>query len=308
MNNYDVIIVGAGPAGLSAALYSARALLKTAVFEKATVGGLITQTSEIENYPGSEFGSTGFSLTQKMYKQAEEAGAEFVYEQISSVVKSGELFELTTTFGNTFSSKTVIICGGTLPRLLGVSGESEMRGRGVSYCATCDAGFFKNRKVAVVGGGDTAVKEAEYLTKFASEVILIHRRDSLRAAKILSDKIEKNDKISVMYNTVLEKINGKMFVESLSLKNTITGEITELGVDGIFIFAGYIPNTEIYKDLIDIDSNGYIITTADMHTSLDGMFAAGDIRNTVLRQVITAASDGAIAAVEAEKYISDREW
>ncbi len=308
MNNYDVIIVGAGPAGLSAALYSARALLKTVVFEKATVGGLITQTSEIENYPGSEFGSTGFSLTQQMYKQAEEAGAEFVYEQIDSVIKNGELFELTTTSGNTFSSKAVIICGGTLPRLLGVPGESEMRGRGVSYCATCDAGFFKNRKVAVVGGGDTAVKEAEYLTKFASEVVLIHRRDNLRAAKILSDKIEKNDKISIMYNTVLEKINGKMFVESLSLKNTLTGECTELSVDGIFIFAGYIPNTEIYKDLIDIDSNGYIITTSDMHTSLEGMFAAGDIRNTVLRQVITAASDGAIAAVEAEKYISDKEW
>lgn len=307
MNNYDVIIIGAGPAGLSAALYSARAQLKTAVFEKSTVGGLITQTSEIENYPGSEFGATGFSLTQQMHKQAEASGAVFIYDEVKSICKKDFLFEITSANGSSCYAKAIIIAGGTVPRLLGISGEIEFRGRGVSYCATCDAGFFKNRKIAVIGGGDTAIKEAEYLTKFASEVIVIHRRDEFRAAKILVDKILKNDKITIKYNSVVEKISGKLFVESITLKDVLTNEESELAVDGVFIFAGYTPNTDIYKDIISLDENGYIVTTSDMHTSTDGIFAAGDIRNTVLRQVITAASDGAVAAVEAEKYIASRE-
>lgn len=306
MDKYDVAIIGAGPAGLSTALYCARAQLKTLVFEKNVVGGLITQTDEIENYPGSSFGSTGFSLTQQMFDQAQAAGAEFAYEEICGFKKDGESFLLSSSLENEYECGCIIIAGGTLPRLLGIKGEREYRGRGVSYCATCDAGFFKGKTVGVVGGGDTAVKEADYLSRFADKVIVFHRRDTLRASKIVAAKADANSKVQTRYNTIVEEIYGNMSVEGVRTKNTVTGDYENIPLDGVFVFAGYIPNTELYKDLLKLDENGNIITDNEMRTSCDGIFAAGDIRNTTLRQVITAASDGAVAAVYAEKYLSEK--
>jgi thioredoxin reductase (NADPH) len=302
---YDVIVIGGGPGGLSAALYTTRALLKTLILEKAVVGGLITTTTEIENYPGSNEDSTGASLTQRMLTQAMDAGAELEFDSVESVTSKKGFFELAGISGSRYRAKCLIIATGSHPRLLNIPGEEEFRGHGVSYCATCDAGFFKNKHVAVVGGGDTAIKEAEYLTKFASKVSVFVRRDVLRASMALVSKIRKNPKIQLVYNTVVEEIKGGIKVDTLNIKNTKTGESSPMSVDGIFIFAGYAPNSEVFKDMLQMNENGYIITDKHMKTSVDGIYAVGDVRDSVLRQVITAAADGAIAGVEAEKYLSE---
>ncbi len=300
---YDVLIIGAGPAGLSAALYAARALLKTLVLEKTGIGGLITQTDEIENYPGGDAASTGLSLTQRMYEQAQQAGAVFSYDEISAIRREGDIFVLSGTVAENYFAKSVIIAAGSLPKLLGIEGETEFRGRGVSYCATCDAGFFMNKTVAVVGGGDTAVKEAIYLTKYVAKVLLFHRRDKLRAAADLQRKLCDNEKIEIIYNAVPESIFGSTKTEGIRIKDKLTGKVTDYATDGVFIFAGYLPNTEFCRDAIELDPEGYIVADDNMHTSAAGIFAAGDIRQKTLRQVITAAADGAVAAVEAEKYL-----
>ncbi len=302
---YDVIVIGGGPGGLSAALYTTRALLKTLIIEKAVVGGLITTTVEIENYPGSTKDSTGASLTQRMLTQAMDAGAELEFDSIESIQKKENVFELVGLSGGIYHAKCLIIATGSHPRLLNIPGETEFRGRGVSYCATCDAGFFKNKHVAVVGGGDTAIKEAEYLTKFAAKVSVFVRRDVLRASMALVSKITKNPKIQLIYNTVVEEISGGQKVDALKIRNTKTGAVSRMAIDGIFIFAGYAPNSEVFKDLLQTNENGYIITDARMKTSVDGVYAVGDVRDSVLRQVITAAADGAIAGVEVEKYLSE---
>lgn len=303
---YDVIIIGAGPAGLSAALYASRATLNVLIIEKSVVGGLITTTTEIENYPGSEEGSTGTSLTTRMHDQAVAAGAVMEYDEIEQFDQKNGVFTLTGMTGNTYQSSTVIIASGTYPRLLGVKGEEEFRGRGVSYCATCDAGFFKEKHVAVVGGGDSALKEAEYLTKFAAKVTLIHRRDTFRAGQLLVDRITSNEKIQIFYDSVIEEIKGDLKVSSISIKNVKNEQIQDYPLDGVFIFAGYQPNTQIFKDILKLNDNGYIVTNEQMETSIPGIYAAGDIREKTLRQVITAASDGAIAGVEVEKYLSEQ--
>lgn len=304
--NYDVIVIGGGPAGLSAALYTTRALLKTLIIEKAVVGGLITTTSEIENYPGSTEESTGASLTQRMLTQATNAGAELEFDAIESVVKMNDGFELIGLSGDVYSARCLIIATGSQPRLLNIPGEKEFRGRGVSYCATCDAGFFKNKHIAVVGGGDTAIKEAEYLTKFASKVSVFVRRDELRASMAVVSKIKKNTKIELIYNTVVEEIKGGQRVETLRIKNVHTNVRRDMPIDGIFVFAGYAPNAEVFKDILQMNENGYIITDKHMQTSVEGIYAVGDVRDSVLRQVITAAADGAIAGVEVEKYLSEK--
>ncbi len=301
---FDVIVIGGGPGGLSAALYTTRALLSTLILERSVVGGLITTTTEIENYPGSDTDATGTSLTQRMLNQALDAGAEIDFDSVEEIKKINDnVFKLKGMSG-TYYARCVIIATGSHPRMLNIPGEKEFRGRGVSYCATCDAGFFKQKHVAVVGGGDTAIKEAEYLTKFASKVSVFVRRDELRASMAVVKKIKSNNKIEIFYNTIVEEIIGDNKVTGLKIKNVKTSEKSNFAVDGIFIFAGYIPNSNAFKELLKTDENGYILTDNHMKTTVNGIFAIGDVRNSVLRQVITAAADGAIAGVEAEKYLA----
>ncbi len=307
-NIYDVIIIGCGPAGLSAGLYSARAKMKTLILEKGKTGGQIVTTNEVANYPGSIKDATGPSLTARMVEQAEEFGAERKIDSVISVDLNEKIKVVKCERGE-YKAKTVIIATGATPKKLGVPGEVELTGKGVSYCATCDADFFTDLEVFVIGGGDSAVEEAIYLTKFARKVTVVHRRDSLRAAKSIQDKAFKNDKIEWVWNSEVHEIKGDGIIEAMVLKNRETGELTEYkaheddGTFGIFPFIGYLPLSDIFKDIIDMDNGGYIITDSDMKTNLNGVFAAGDIRQKSLRQVVTAVSDGAIAAVQAEKYI-----
>jgi len=309
-NLYDVIIIGAGPAGLSAGLYSARAKMKTLILEKDKAGGQIVTTNEVANYPGSIEDATGPSLVARMVEQAEAFGAERKKEEIVKVDLQDRI-KVVTGNKEVYKAKVVIIATGASPRYLGVPGERELTGKGVSYCATCDADFFTDLEVYVIGGGDTAVEEAMYLTKFARKVTVVHRRDELRAAKSIRDKAFKNDKMAFIWDSVVEEIKGDGIVEKLVLKNKKTGEITEIdapeedGTFGIFPFVGYIPKSELFKDLLETDKGGYLITDPDMKTAFPGVFAAGDIRHKSLRQVVTAVADGAIAAVQAEKYIEN---
>lgn len=306
---YDVVIIGGGPAGLTAGLYAARAKLNTLIIEKGADGGQIVTTDEVENYPGAPAYVTGPSLVARMVEQAEGFGVKKISDEITEVdfqdkikILKGEKAE--------YKTKTVIIATGAVPRLIGVPGEKELTGRGVSYCATCDGPFFQDLEVYVMGGGDTAVEEAIYLTKFAKKVTIIHRRDELRAAKSIQEKAFKNSKIGFMWDTVIAEIKGEGMLESFIVKNLKTGEEKEIfpdeedGAFGIFIFVGYLPATELFNGIIQMERN-YIITDENMKTNIPGVFAAGDNRVKTLRQVVTATSDGAIAAVQAEKYIED---
>ncbi|SMP52011.1 thioredoxin-disulfide reductase [Anoxynatronum buryatiense] len=308
-NVYDVVIIGAGPAGLSAALYAGRAKMKTLVLEGTKVGGQIAITSEVANYPGSIHDATGPTLTARMVEQADEFGAERVKDTAVSVDFTGKVKIIKGEKG-TYHSKSIIIATGATPRVIGCPGEVELTGKGVSYCATCDADFFQDLEVFVVGGGDTAVEEAIYLTKFAKKVTIVHRREELRAAKSIQEMAFNNPKIDFMWNSVIVDIKGDGIVESAVFHNRVTGETTEIHADeedgtfGIFVFVGYDPVSQVFKGCINTDESGYIITDSQMNTNADGVFAAGDIRVKTLRQVITAAADGAIAAVEAEKYIT----
>ncbi|MBO7670614.1 MAG: thioredoxin-disulfide reductase [Oscillospiraceae bacterium] len=304
MQRYDIAIIGAGPAGLSAGLYAARDLMNTVIFEKNTAGGLIIQTDVIENYPGAPEDSSGFSLADRMRQQAVDAGCTLLYEDITSVEKAEGGFILRSS-KEEYLAAAVIIAGGSVPRKLGVSGEAEFTGRGVSYCATCDAMFFRGKVVGVSGGGDSAVKEANFLTRFASKVYLFHRRDELRARGEVKERILNNPKCEILYNRTVEKINGDMKVTSVELKDTVSGEVTELPLDGVFVFNGFVPDTGIFKELVETDGDGWIITDERMRTSVPGIFAAGDVRNTVLRQVVTAAADGAIAATQAGLWVDE---
>jgi len=306
MKVWDTIIVGAGPAGLAAGIYAGRSELQTLILDRMP-GGQLLITEEIENYPGFYEGITGFELSEKFRQHAEKFGAKI--ESGHTVVEvnlDGELFDLKTDYGQ-FKSKTLIWAAGSNPRKLGVPGEAEFVGRGVSYCAVCDGAFFKDRVVAVVGGGDSALEEALYLTKFAKKVYLIHRRDKFRAVKIIQERVKRNEKIEPILNKVVVSINGKDFVESLTLEDTQTGERTELPVDGVFIFIGNEPNVGPVAHLVDTDSAGFIITDEEMKTKTPGLYAAGDVRSKPLRQVVTAASDGAIAAMSATKYLEEKE-
>ncbi len=305
MQVYDVTIIGGGPAGLSAGIYSARAALKTLLVEKGMPGGLAASTELIENYPGFAEGVGGPELVMQMDAQARRFGLEVRSASAESISSSGEgTFTITTDSGE-FKTKTVILATGTQQQKLGVPGESEYHGRGVSYCATCDGAFFKDKEVAVIGGGDAAVEEALYLTKFASKVHLVHRRDELRATKVLQQRAMNNNKIVFHWSSKVERINGDQVVKDITLKNLKTGETKPLEVSGVFIYVGTRPASELVKDLVKLDPQGYIITDEDMRTSVPGIFAAGDIRKKSLRQVVTAVADGAIAAVAAEKYITE---
>jgi len=299
---YDVIIVGAGPAGLSAAIYSARGGLKTAIFEKGLVGGQITVTNEVENYPGFEESISGYDLTDKMKQQAERFGAELIEEEIKAIGLEG-LCKIVETTDNKYRAKSIIFCTGAHPRLLNVPGEVKLTGRGVSYCATCDGALYRDKIVAVVGGGDSAIEEGLFLTRFAKKVYVIHRRDELRAQKIIQDRALKNPKIEFIWNTVIQEIRGEEKVSELELCNRLNSEITLLPVDGVFIYVGILPNNELLESRVELDTGGFVITDDNMHTNIPGIYAAGDIRHTILRQGVTATSDGAVAAWSAEKWI-----
>jgi thioredoxin reductase (NADPH) len=306
---YDVIIIGGGPAGLSAGLYAARARMNTLIIEKEGAGGQIATTDEVANYPGSIDGATGPLLTARMVEQAEEFGAVRISDEIKEVDFSGKIKILKSDKAE-YQAKSIIIATGAVPRPMGVPGEKALTGRGVSYCATCDAPFFEELEVFIIGGGDSAVEEAIYLTKFARKVTVVHRRDELRAAKSIQEKAFKNEKMAFMWDTVVEEVKGQGILESIIFKNLKTGEVTEVfpdeedGAFGIFVFVGYLPATKLFEGLVDME-NGYIITDDNMKTKIDGVFAAGDNRVKSLRQVVTATADGAIAAVQAEKYIDD---
>ena len=304
MQQYNVIIIGAGPAGLTTALYSARSKLKTLYIEKLATGGQAATTDEIENYPGFANGVTGPELSDQMEQQAQRFGAERLAANVQSIELDG-IYRIVKTDKNDFLTKTVIIASGAAPKLLDAHGELEFRARGVSYCATCDAAFFEGANIMVVGGGDSAVEEACYLTKFAEKVTLIHRRGSLRATKIAQERALANPKLTFIWNTVIQKIEGGDAVEKVTLKNVLTGQISEMPIDGVFIYVGIEPNTDFVQNVIELTKQGYIPTDDYMRTKIAGIYAVGDVRDKLLRQVVTAVSDGAIAAFHAEKYIEE---
>jgi thioredoxin reductase (NADPH) len=305
---YDVIIIGAGPAGLSAGLYAARAKMTTLILEKDRTGGQITGTEEVANYPGSIKDATGPTLVARMVEQSEEFGATRLKAEVTQLDLEGTVKRVHTDKG-IYQAKSIIMAMGAHPRLLDVQGEKALTGKGVSYCATCDAEFFSDLEVYVFGGGDTALEEAMFITKFARKVTIVHRRDVFRAAKSIVEKAQNNPKIEFVFNSGAKRIIGDGMVQGLELENFETGECTEIladpndGLMGIFVFVGYIPETQIVKDLVNLDKSGYIITDELMQTGIPGVYAAGDIRVKSLRQVVTATADGAIAAVQAEKYV-----
>ena len=301
---YDSIIIGGGPAGLSAGLYAARSKMDTLLIERAKYGGQITTTDELENYPGSIENCTGTSLSERMKNQALDFGVKFAKDEILDVDIEG-IIKVLKSKKNVYRARTIIIATGANPRLSGFKNEKELRGRGISYCATCDADFFTDLDVAVVGGGDSAITEAIYLTKFAESVTVIHRRDALRATKSLQDRAFHNPKIKFIWNSIVEGALGDEILEGLLIKNKITGETRNLKVDGCFVFVGYEPISQLFQGKVTMDEKGYIVTDEDMRTNISGVFAAGDIRKKSLRQVITAAADGAIAATTAENYIEE---
>ena len=306
---YDVVIIGAGPAGLSAGLYAARAKLKTVILEKEKAGGQIATTDEVANYPGSIEHATGPSLVERMVNQCEEFGAERVKDAVTRFDFEVNPKVIHTESGAIYYAKSVIVATGATPKKIGCSGEAELTGKGVSYCATCDADFFTDLEVFCVGGGDTAVEEAMYLTKFARKVTLVHRRDEFRAAKSIIEKAKKNEKVDYLMNSVVEEIYGEGILEGIKVRNVKTGEITDIpaseddGTMGVFVFIGYDPATSLFNGCLTMDTSGYLITDDTMRTNIPGVFAAGDVRQKQLRQVVTATADGAIAAVMAEKYI-----
>jgi len=304
MSLYDLIIIGGGPAGLTAGLYATRARLKTLLVEKMFLGGQAASTYLIENYPGFPEGILGPDLTQAMEKQAKRFGLEVINGEVKSINPRQKFWEVGMDEQN-FLTKTIIVASGVEPVKLGIPGEEELRGRGVSYCATCDGPFFKDQEVGVIGGGDSAVDEAIYLTRFARKVYLIHRRDSLRAAKILQERARQNEKITIFWDTVATKILGQEGVEGLELKNVKTQETKLLPVKGVFFYIGLRPMTNFLKDLIRLDERGYILTDENMATSAPGIFAAGDVRQKLLRQVTTAVGDGATAAFAVERYLEN---
>lgn len=305
MNDRELVIIGGGPAGLSAGIYAARAAIKTVLLEQGVPGGLVISSMHIENYPGFENGISGPELMDQMEKQARRFGLEIMAANVEGIEPAEGKIILETGSGR-FTAGALIVATGVQPNLLGVKGELEFTGRGVSYCATCDGAFFRGKRVAVVGGGDAAVEEAMFLTRFAEKVFVIHRRGELRATKIIQQRAFANPKIEFVWHSVVDEILGGDLVESLAVRDVRDQNKTSLEVDGVFIYVGYRPNSSLVKDLVEMDEKGYIITDENMRTICPGIFAAGDIRQKLLRQVVTAVADGAIAAVAAEKYLEEK--
>ncbi|MCK9225270.1 MAG: thioredoxin-disulfide reductase [Candidatus Muirbacterium halophilum] len=301
---YDVVIIGGGPAGLTSGIYCSRALLDTCIYEKGALGGQIITTAHIENYPGVD-GMDGFSLMIEFKKQAEKFGANIKSGKINSIrlAEDGKTKILSVSDGTEILTKSVIISTGARPNSLNVPGEAKFTGKGVSYCATCDGAFFRDKEIAVIGGGNAAIEEAIFLTRFASKVYIIHRRQGFRAAGIVLERAKKNPKIEFILDTVVEEFNGSEFLESIKIKNVITNKESVLNVEGAFLYVGFMPNTEGLKESIKVDEKGFIITQNNLETNIPGVFVAGDVRQKRLRQVVTAAGDGAEAAILCEMYV-----
>jgi thioredoxin reductase (NADPH) len=302
--DYDVVIIGGGPAGLTAGMYASRAMLKTVMIEKAAPGGQILLTDWMENYPGFPEGLTGADLVQKMREQALKFGLQSEINEVVSLDPSRPIKRLHLT-DKTITARSIIIATGARPRQLGIPGEKRFFGKGVSTCATCDAPFFKDRVAVAVGGGDTAVQESLYLAKFARKVYLIHRRDRLRAAKILQERLFKTSNIEILWDSVPEEISGFFNVEAVAVRNVKTSRVRTLQTDGCFIWIGILPNSNFLNGSLQLDQNGFVVTDNNLETTVPGVFAAGDVRVTPLRQVATAVGDAAIAAVGAEHYIEN---
>ncbi len=302
---YDVIIIGGGPAGLTAALYAGRARMKTLLLEKATAGGQAATTDLIENYPGFPEGIGGYELTEKMKQQALRFGAEIGEIKEVGGLEDGEGLKLIRVDDLGLKAKSVIIATGAEPKTLDIPGVAEFRGKGVSYCATCDGAFYRDKVVAVIGGGNSAAEEALFLTRFASKVYMVHRRDQLRADKILQERLEANDRIEIVWDSHLKKILGNGKVEEMVVENKNTHDRTDYRVDGVFFYIGSVPNTEFCEGLVNLDEREFIITGGALDTNVPGVFAAGDCRANLLKQVAVAVGEGALAAVEAEKYVEE---
>ncbi|MFC1559858.1 thioredoxin-disulfide reductase [Candidatus Margulisiibacteriota bacterium] len=299
---FSLIIIGGGPAGLTAGIYAKRAKIDTLLIEKAILGGLITSTELVENYPGFPQGISGMDLGRNFEDQAKKYGLDIIYGKVVKIEVKGKIKEVHTE-EHSYSSKAVIIASGSEPQKLGVPGEKALTGKGISYCATCDGPFYKDKNVAVVGGGNAALEEAIFLTRFAKLVTIIHRRDDLRADKVLQEKAAANPKIFLKLSTIVEEIVGDKKVQSIKVKDVKTNKTSSMDIDGVFLYVGLKPNTDFLKGLVDLDKNGNIITDDKLATNIEGIFAAGDVRKKHLRQVVTSTADGAIAAHGAKEYL-----
>ena len=299
---HDLIIIGGGPAGLTAGLYAARARLDVLLLERLAPGGQVLTTDWVENYPGFPEGISGFDLMDRMKTQAERFGLQIQSEDVVGLELSDGKKTIHTGQGK-IETKSIILCTGATWKRLGIDGEERLVGKGVSFCATCDGPFYRDEDVAVIGGGDTAVEEAIFLTRFAGKIYLVHRRDQLRATKLLQERAMAQEKIEFVWDTVPVEINGDQGVEGIGLKNVKTGEVSRKDVKGVFVFIGTIPNTDLLKGLVDLDEKGFVITDDNMETSVPGLFAAGDVRSKLFRQISTAVGEGAAAAFSVEKYL-----
>lgn len=304
-HQYDIVIIGGGPAGLTAAVYSARARLTTLVLERLFIGGQVSTTYIVENYPGFPEGIDGPAMMELFDQQAKRFGANIENTEASEIIVDGEN-KFVLAGDNRIGAGAIILATGSDPRKLNVPGEKELAGKGVSYCATCDGALFPEATVAVAGGGDAAVDEGLFLTRFAKKIYVIHRRDELRAEKILQERLFSKDKVEMVWDTVVEKINGGSSLESLSLKNVKDGAKRELEVEGLFIAVGHVPNTQLFNRLVDLDERGYVQANQNMETSVPGIYVAGDVRSGSTQQIATAVGDGSVAAMAAEKYLAQR--
>jgi thioredoxin reductase (NADPH) len=305
---HDVIVIGSGPAGYTAALYAARAQLAPVVFEGTSFGGALMTTTEVENYPGFRDGITGPELMDQMREQALRFGADLRMEDVESVSLDGPVKSVVTADGETFKARAVILAMGAAARYLQVPGEQELLGRGVSACATCDGFFFRDQDIAVIGGGDSAMEEATFLTRFARSVTLVHRRDEFRASKIMLERARTNDKIKFLTNQTVVAVDGETTVTGLRLRDNVTGEESTLPVTGVFVAIGHDPRSALVRDAIDVDAEGYVLVKGrTTYTTLDGVFAAGDLVDRTYRQAVTAAGSGCAAAIDAERWLADHE-
>lgn len=305
---HNVIVIGSGPAGYTAALYTARAQLAPLVFEGTSFGGALMTTTEVENYPGFRNGITGPELMDQMREQALRFGADLRMEDVESVSLGGPVKSVVTADGETHRARAVILAMGAAARYLHVPGEQELLGRGVSSCATCDGFFFRDQDIAVIGGGDSAMEEATFLTRFARSVTLVHRRDEFRASKIMLNRARANDKIRILTNTLVDAVDGETSVSGLRLRDAVTGEHTALPVTGVFVAIGHEPRSELVRDAVDLDPDGYVLVSGrTTSTSLDGVFAAGDLVDRTYRQAVTAAGSGCAAAIDAERWLAEHE-